>query len=192
MNTTEFTENVSSFDSLSNRSGTKPSKYFFSLPSRIREDRQAVSPVVAVFLMIGITVVLAAVLYSWAGTCDHRDMHTPIVLANCSRDANDDYIITITDVDTNIVTIQTVNYILLDEHSRAVPGEQGGVKDIANQKSKQLELNITFRDNDMDGNLSAGDTFKIIHISNGGIAFNGYALLLKFVITGDKMNGGGT
>ena len=52
--------------------------------------------------------------------------------------------------------------------------------------------NLTFYDNDGDGNISSGDHFWIRHVDSGGEAREDYALLLRFVITGDKMNGGGT
>jgi len=53
-------------------------------------------------------------------------------------------------------------------------------------------VNITFEDNDRDWKVSAGDQFIIKHHDHGGEAVEGYALLLKFDKTRDKMNGGGT
>ena len=69
---------------------------------------------------------------------------------------------------------------------------QGSVKDIYGLNFDDQYTNVSFQDNDRDGKISAGDVFLIKNAVNGGPASAGYSLLLKFDVTGDKMNGGGT
>jgi flagellin-like protein len=157
-----------------------------------RKNEEAVSPVIAVILMVAITVVLAAVLYTWALSFIRSDKQTPTVGAVYQPFGNNDFAITIEKVDPDAVSVISVNYILLDDASRAVPGVQGSVKDVYGLNFDDQYTNVSFQDNDRDGKISAGDVFLIKNVINGGQASAGYSLLLKFDVTGDKMNGGGT
>ena len=159
---------------------------------KLRKNEEAVSPVIAVILMVAITVVLAAVLYTWALSFIRSDKQTPTVGAIYQPYGQGDFAIHIEKVDPDAVSVISVNYILLDASSSAVPGVQGSVKDIYGLNVEDQYTNVSFQDNDRDGKISAGDVFLIKNSNNGGQAQAGYSLLLKFEVTGDKMNGGGT
>lgn len=193
MNTYEFNEN--------NHKGTENSPHLLYFACSLQESqfnnpltkRKSISPIIAVVLMVSITVVLVVIFYMSTSTCFVRsDKQIPTVGAYSEKNENGNFTITIEKVDPDSVSILSVNYILLDEGGRAVPGEQGGVKDIYGLNPKFSHTNITFLDNDRDTKVSSGDTFLICNTGNGGPASSGYSLLLKFDVTGDKMNGGGT
>jgi archaeal type IV pilus assembly protein PilA len=159
---------------------------------KLNKNEEAVSPVIAVILMVAITVVLAAVLYTWALSFIRSDKQTPTVGAVYQPFGNNDFAIHVEKVDPDAVSVISVNYILLDDRGTAVPGVQGSVKDIYGLNFDDQYTNVSFQDNDRDGKISAGDVFLIKNAVNDGQASAGYALLLKFDVTGDKMNGGGT
>ena len=157
-----------------------------------RNNEEAVSPVIAVILMVAITVVLAAVLYTWALSFIRSDKQTPTVGAIYQPVGSNDFMVTIEKVDPDAVSVISVDYFLLDASSSAVPGVQGSVKEIYGLNFEDPYTNVSFQDNDRDGKISSGDIFLIKNANNGGQAQTGYSLLLKFSVTGDKMNGGGT
>jgi len=159
---------------------------------KLKKNEEAVSPVIAVILMVAITVVLAAVLYTWALSFIRSDKTTPTVAAVSQPFQNNDFAIHIDKVDPDAVSVISVNYYLLDDKGVAVPGVQGSVKEIYGLRFNDDSTNVSFKDNDRDGKISAGDVFQIKNKINGGMASAGYSLLLKFDVTGDKMNGGGT
>lgn len=159
---------------------------------KLKQNEEAVSPVIAVILMVAITVVLAAVLYTWALSFIRNEKQTPTVGATYSPTGNQDFAVNIEKVDPDPVSVVSVNYYLLDDRSQAVPGVQGSVKDIYGLNFDDKYTNVSFRDIDRDGKISGGDVFLVKNKINGGQAEGGYSLLLKFSITKDKMNGGGT
>lgn len=159
---------------------------------KLNKNEEAVSPVIAVILMVAITVVLAAVLYTWALSFIRSDKSTPTVGAIYAPFGQNDFAINVQKVDPDAISVISVNYILLDDRSVAVPGVQGSVKDIYGLNFDDPETLISFQDNDRDGKIGAGDVFLIKNAVNGGQASAGYTLLLKFDITGDNLNGGGS
>lgn len=159
---------------------------------RFTRDSNAVHPIVAVLLMVAITVVLAAVLYTWALSFIMSDKQTPTIGAVYQPCGTKDFVVHIEKVDPDAVRPNSVTYILLDDQGKAVPGVQGCVSFIYCRNPDFEQTNISFQDNDRDGRISAGDVFIIISKENGGQAEPGYSLLLKYDVTGDKMNGGGT
>ena len=159
---------------------------------RFTGDSNAVHPIVAVLLMVTITVVLAAVLYTWALSFIVSDKQTPTLGAVSEPHGTNDFAVHVQKVDPDAVRPISVTYILLDDQGRAVPGVQGSVDSIYCGNPEFGQMNVTFLDEDRDGRLSAGDVFIVISKENGGQAEEGYSLLLKFEVTGDKMNGGGT
>jgi flagellin-like protein len=159
---------------------------------RFTKQDSGVSPVIAIILMIAITIVLTAVLNTWTcGGFRRSDVQTPTVGALYQPD-DVNFTIHIEKIDPDPTHVWNVNYILLDERGTAIPGVQGSMKDILNLDPDHEYTNITFYDNDGDEMLSAGDVFWIKNADFGGQARVGYSLLLKFEITGDKMNGRGT
>jgi len=160
--------------------------------TRFTKNENALSPVVAVIIMVAVTIVLAAVLYTWGLHFCRNDKQTPTVGAVYHHFEGNNSAVYIEKVDPDAVSVISVNYILLDSHGTAVPGVQGSVKDIYWRNEDFEQTNVSFKDNDLDGKVSAGDVFIILSKENGGQAESGYSLLLKFDPTGDKMNGGGT
>ena len=159
---------------------------------KMKKNEEAVSPVIAVILMVAITVVLAAVLYTWALSFIRNDKQTPTIGATYSPFGQNDFAVNIEKVDPEAVSVISVDYILLDDRGTAVPGVQGSVKDIYGLNFDDQYTNVSFQDNDRDGRISSGDVFLIKNAANGGQSSSGFSLLLKFTVTGDKMNGGGT
>ena len=159
---------------------------------KLMKCEEAASPVIAVIIMVAITIVLATVLYTWSIGCGRSDKQTPTVGAVYQPCGGNNFAVHIEKVDPDAVSVISVNYILLDDRGTAVPGVQGGVKDIYWKDTDFERSNVSFQDNDLDGKISAGDVFVILSKKSGGQAESGYSLLLKFDVTGDKMNGGGT
>ena len=162
-----------------------------ALRHSLRADDGGVHPAIAFVLMIAITVVLAAVLYTDHGCSDYKSEVTPTVGA-VYQPYDNNFSVHVEKVDPDPPNHTKVNYILLDEASRAVPGVQGSLKHIYNLNFTDEYTNISYQDKDGDGMLSQGDVFFIKSKEYGGQAEAGYSLLLKYDVTGDKMNGGGT
>ncbi len=164
---------------------------------KLKKNEEAVSPVIAVILMVAITVVLAAVLYTWALSFIRNEKQTPTIAATAGPTKSDiavynDFAVQIEKVDPDPVSVISVDYYLLDDRGIAVPGVQGSVKDIYGLNVDDKYTNVSFQDNDRDGKISPRDQFVVKSRANGGYADAEYSLVLKFSITGDSMNGGGT
>ena len=167
-----------------------------------KADQQPNTEVVVFFvIMLTIfTVVFSYLMYNWAETFVRPNKQTPTVGMVQYRSQNGDFIVEVEKVDPDAVSVISVNYILLDTRSSAVPGVQGSVKDIycidyyyePSGRPEGWVFNVSFIDTDLDAKLSAGDYFVVRHVDNRGQAEEGYILLLKSEVTGDKMNGGGT
>lgn len=153
------------------------------------KDGRALSPVIAVIIMVALTIVLAAVLYSMSIGYRRDGVQIPTVGA-VYQPQDKNFTVHVEKIDPDPTSIRNVSYILLDDRSVGVPGVQGSLRDILNLDPDHEHTNITFYDNDNDENLSAGDVFWIKHADFGGEASEGYTLLLKFEITGNKINGG--
>jgi hypothetical protein len=142
-------------------------------------------------MVLIIQLIAMALLISYHQRSEVYDEPTPLVKMESSQ-AHGDYHLTITCIDLRDMNISTVSWTLLDEYGMAVHGEQGNVRGIHQTDMDTIFGNATFRDNDENGYLSRGDTFIIKGVGNGGKTEEGYRLLLKSDITGDKMNGRGT
>lgn len=165
------------------------------------EQRLNTKVVVLFVLMLTVfTVIFSYLMYNWAETFVRPNKQTPTVGMVQYRSQNGDFIVVVEKVDPDAVSVISVNYILLDNRSRAVPGVQGSVKDIycidyyyePSGRPEGWVFNVSFIDTDLDAKLSARDYFIVRHVDNRGQAEEGYILLLKSEVTGDKMNGGGT
>ncbi len=152
--------------------------------------------VLTVVSMTLITIILAMILKMWADSFIRSDKQTPKLETECFVSLRGDYIVMIEKVDPDAVGVINCNYILLDEHGRAVPGVQGSVREIygvdldfrAGDSDDQGTFNVSFVDMDKDGKICADDYFIIRSEKNGGIAEMDYSLLIKFDVTGEKMN----
>ena len=152
---------------------------------KMKEDEEAVSPVIAVILMVASTVVLAAVLYNWAMQFMNTDKQTPRAGAT-TEPGTHGFKLNIIDIDTE-VAITSVEFYLKDAGGVAVPGEQGNVEDIYGLKIEDDGVNTAFDDADRDGQLSSGDTFFIKDLNHDGPASKGYSLRIAFGVTGDTI-----
>ena len=160
------------------------------MTSSFRKNNRAISKIVPIIILIMIVAVVAYVLDQGAlvNTC----IETPTVGMVSLSTNESNFSVSVEKVDPDSVSINLVYYLLLDEAGAAIPGIQGSLTDIYQLDLENETTNITFIDNDLDEKLSAGDMFLIKHQDHGGQASEGYHLLLKFELTGDKMNGGGT
>ncbi len=68
------------------------------------------------------------------------------------------------------LSLSVAKYELRDFQSQAVPGFKGYVRDIYGLQIEDEGVNISFEDNDRDGNISSGDTFFLKGIDQGGPA----------------------
>jgi len=133
-------------------------------------------------------------LDSWAIQGPTHVPPTPaVILENETITGDINFTLRVIDVwGADAPSIKDVNYLLLDDRKSAVPGVQGNLTDILNLDQNHNCTSITFYDNDHDEYLTAGDTFWIKNAAYGGEANGNYALLLKYKLMRDKMNGYGT
>lgn len=90
------------------------------------------------------------------------------------------------------IPVRLVQYTLLDDRGTPVPDQDGNLAAIYGLNFIIPETMITFYDNDRDGFVSPGDVIRLKSYVEGGVTNPGYSLLLRYVPTGEKMNGGGT
>jgi len=93
---------------------------------------------------------------------------------------NNDMALLIEKVDPSPISVYSTNYILVDRKDAYVAGGQGRVKDIYGLNFDDESTDISYYDNDRDGNISAGDVFLVKKAYNGGLAEEGYSLELEF------------
>ena len=155
---------------------------------RIVNDEQAVSPVIAVILMVAITVVLAAVLYVWASSfLGGTTKNAPTGSMIASEDGSGVWTIQIVKINPQ-VSVNSVHWYLLDPSGNNTKAD-GLVADIYGYKQGQGKA-IRFVDEDFNSKLSPGDKF-LIHPSepNSDLEeiddFSGFSFRLKFEPTGD-------
>ena len=155
---------------------------------RIVKDEQAVSPVIAVILMVAITVVLAAVLYVWASSfLGGTTKNAPTGSMIASEDGSGVWTIQIVKINPQ-VSVNSVHWYLLDPSGNNTKAD-GLVADIYGYKQGQGKA-IRFVDEDFNGKLSPGDKF-LIHPSepNSDLEeiddFSGFSFRMKFEPTGD-------
>lgn len=125
---------------------------------RIVNDEQAVSPVIAVILMVAITVVLAAVLYVWASSfLGGTTKNAPTGSMIASSDGVGDWTISIVKISPQ-VSVNSVHWYLLDEQGNTKT--EALVSDIYGYYEGQGKA-VVFVDNDFNGKLSPGDKFSV-------------------------------
>jgi len=125
---------------------------------RIIKDEQAVSPVIAVILMVAITVVLAAVLYVWAMSFPVGiAKNAPIGSMMASEDGNGVWTVHLVKISPQ-PSINSVKWYLLDVQGNTAV--DGVVSDIYGFKTGEGK-GVIFVDNDFNGKVSPGDKFEI-------------------------------
>tara|TARA_B100001123_G_scaffold89413_1_gene102802 strand:+ start:559 stop:1047 length:489 start_codon:yes stop_codon:yes gene_type:complete len=151
---------------------------------RILNDEQAVSPVIAVILMVAITVVLAAVLYVWASSfLGGTTKNAPVGSMQGKQDSAGTWTVTIIKINPE-VSVNSVNWYLLDTAGTTVM--DGLVSDIYGYYSDEGK-SVTFSDNDFNGKVTPGDKFEV---QPGGDLPNNigdYKFRMKFTPTGDTI-----
>ncbi len=154
---------------------------------RIVNDEQAVSPVIAVILMVAITVVLAAVLYVWASSfLGGTTKNAPTGSMTANSDGQGTWTISIVKLNPQ-VSVNSVHWYLLDEEGNTKT--DGLVSDVYGYYKGQGEA-VVFMDNDFNGKLSPGDKFEV-HPAEPDSDLEGvsdvtdYSFRMKFEPNGD-------
>ena len=155
----------------------------------IKNDEDAVSPVIAVILMVAITVVMAAVLYAWlGGIIGGSPKSPPNGSMMVSNDGTGDWTVSIIKMNPT-VSINSVHWYLLD--ISAMTKIEGMVSDVYGFKEGEGKA-VIFIDNDFDAKVSPGDKFVIYAGSEGTLLesypdLNDYSFRMKFDPTGDTI-----
>jgi flagellin-like protein len=156
---------------------------------RIINNEEAVSPVIAVILMVAITVVMAAVLYAWlGGIIGGSPKSPPTGSMMVENDGTDVWKVSIIKMNPT-VSITSVHWYLLDISD--FTQVDGMVSDIYGFKSGEGKA-VTFVDNDFDAKVSPGDQFVIYPGEEGTLLeayddIEDYSFRMKFDPTGDTI-----
>ena len=154
---------------------------------RIVNDEQAVSPVIAVILMVAITVVLAAVLYVWASSfLGGTTKNAPTGSMIASEDGSGVWTVQIVKINPQ-VSVNSVHWYLLDVQGNTKT--DGLVSDIYGTKQGHGH-GVIFTDVDFNGKLSPGDKFEFLPSeANSDLEdiddLSGFSFRMKFEPTGD-------
>ena len=154
---------------------------------RIVNDEQAVSPVIAVILMVAITVVLAAVLYVWASSfLGGTTKNAPTGSMIASEDGSGVWTVQIVKINPQ-VSVNSVHWYLLDVQGNTKT--DGLVSDIYGTKQGHGH-GVIFTDVDFNGKLSPGDKFEFLPSeANSDLEdiddLSGFSFRMKFSPTGD-------
>ena len=156
---------------------------------RIINNEEAVSPVIAVILMVAITVVMAAVLYAWlGGIIGGSPKSPPTGSMMVENDGTDVWKVSIIKMNPT-VSINSVHWYLLDVSD--MTKVEGMVSDIYGFKNGEGKA-VTYVDNDFDAKVSPGDQF-VIYPGAAGTSLESYPDLtdysfrMKFDPTGDTI-----
>jgi len=137
------------------------------------KNKEAVSPVIGVILMVAITVLLAAVVYIWViGLIGGGVKGSPTTSYTLTTAANGDNRVILSGVSEK-KSVKGYTYLIEDSNGVVVSGLTGTVDEIY---SKRVN-GITFCDNDADGMLTTADFFDIDPSAVGP----GYHLKLQYV-----------
>ena len=158
---------------------------------RIVNNEEAVSPVIAVILMVAITVVMAAVLYAWVSGWGLQPKNSPTGSMMASNDG------TVWDVQiikmNPQASINSVHWYLMD--IQGLTKAEGVVTDIYGYKQGEGK-SVIYIDNDYNAKVSPGDIFTFYPgegESNSSYSLadvpslNDYSFRLKFDPTGDTI-----
>ena len=152
----------------------------------LKNDDEAVSPVIAVILMVAITVVLAAVVYAWLQSFLVGEVkNAPAGSASASRDGSV-WVIDIIKVNPS-VSVESIHWYLLDPQGN--PKIDGLVSAVYGVKAGNGEA-VGYTDVDADARVSPGDKFEIYPgEANSDLSaitdITGYTFRMKYVPTGD-------
>ena len=156
---------------------------------RIINNEEAVSPVIAVILMVAITVVMAAVLYAWiGGFLKGTSKSPPVGSMMVENDGTGIWKVSIIKMSPT-VSISSVNWYLLDVSD--MTKVEGVIQDIYGFKDGEGQA-VTYVDNDFDTEVSPGDQFVIYPGSVGTTLesypdLTDYSFRMKYIPTGDTI-----
>ncbi len=130
-----------------------------------RRDREAVSPVIAIILMVAITIVLAGVLWLWvSGLVDTGKEDGVGGIVNVepdTRTVNKDYVLKVETLTAeNDLSVEDLRFTLFSSDRRDMSNGQHRVSNVYGKPIDDQTF-ISFRDGDHDGKLSIGDRFVI-------------------------------
>jgi flagellin-like protein len=123
---------------------------------RFINNEEAVSPVIAVILMVAITVVMAAVLYAWVANWGLQPKSSPTGSMMASEDGSGVWDVQIIKMNPQ-ASITSVNWYLMDVQSLTIA--EGSVTEIYGYKSGEGQ-SILYIDNDYNAKVSPGDIFR--------------------------------
>jgi len=148
------------------------------MKNNIVTEKQAVSPVIGIILMVAITVVIAAVFYLWViGFIGGGVKETPRVELSVKKE-NGNYTVTILKASRE-VSVYDVNFFIADETGKTKKID----KDKVNEIYGYAEGNVSFFDLNKDEKISVNDYFII----KGECAEPDYVFRLMYPLTGGIM-----
>ena len=140
-------------------------------------EKDAVSPVVGVILMVMITVVLAAVFYLWViGIIGGGVKETPTVNLVQAKSSGQ-YNITVTHI-SRTCSVDDVKFFIVNENGKTIKSGNLTDNDIYGSNGE-----LSFSDKEPSGKLSVGDSFII----KGEYAKPDYTFRLTYSLTGNIM-----
>ena len=153
---------------------------------RIVNDEEAVSPVIAVILMVAITVVMAAVLYAWVSGWGIQPKTTPTGSMSAAPDGNGVWDVTIIKMSPT-VSINAIHWYLLDVQGFTVA--EGKITEIYGFKQGQGK-SIIYIDGDYNAKVSPSDVFRLYPGEGDALAdvtsLTDYQFRIKFSPTDDN------
>jgi len=138
-------------------------------------DEDAVSPVIAIILMVAITIVLAGVLWLWVSglvaTGKEEPLYKGFQTECIEKTDNKDYQLLIKGVDgRNELSVEDLRFTLYGPDKSDQTGGQHKVTSVYGKPISD-QTKISFLDGDHDGILSIGDRFIIRsfeHVNDDG------------------------
>ena len=148
------------------------------------KNKEAVSPVIGVILMVAITVLLAAVVYIWvSGLIGGGVKNTPTLSYTQHTSAEGDYQIIIASTSTK-QSVRAFRFTLVNGEDVTVSSDVSAADQTVDKIYGQDRINsaVTFHDNDADGFISTTDYFTIDKDKAGA----GYGLKLVYTPSGQS------
>ena len=139
------------------------------------KNKEAVSPVIGVILMVAITVILAAVVYIWvSGLTGGGVKDAPVISYTAASTSEGDFQIKITGVSVQ-QSVRAYKFFLKDNNGVTIT--TGTVDKIYGQDT--ITSHVYFQDNAVNGKVSTGDFFVV----DKDYAEYGYKLVLIYTPT---------
>ena len=154
---------------------------------RIVNDESAVSPVIAVILMVAITVVMAAVLYAWVIGIGLTPKSSPVGTMIASEDGDNNWDVQIIKMNPQ-PSVDSVQWYLMDV--QGISKANGLAADIYGYKQGEGQ-SVIYIDNDYNAKVSPGDIIRffpgegdtLTDLSN----LDDFSFRLKYNPTGDTI-----